>query len=139
MPALIEIDVERKLVRTVCSGTVADEDFVHAREEMLADPRFDPAFDRLWDFSGVKEEHVSEETLATLVKTSPHTGDISRAVVVSMAPQAFARVLEFISQSRRFQRRIAAFPTRDAAERWIQSERLARAPEEALLSPARGN
>jgi hypothetical protein len=128
MPALIEIDSKRKLVLTVCSGTVTDEEFVQAREGMLADPHFDPAFDRLWDFSAVTDEAVSEETLSHLVKTSPFTGDILRAVVVSMVPQAFARVMEFIAQSRRFNRGIAAFPTREAAEQWLASEHAVRPP-----------
>jgi hypothetical protein len=124
MATLIEIDMERKIVFTTCSGTVTDPEFVAAREQLLTDPRFDPSFDRLWDFSGVTEEQVSEETLAHLVKTSPYGGDISRAVVVSMNPRALTRVLEFVSQSRRFNRRMAAFPTRQAAVDWIASERL---------------
>ena len=129
MPARVTIDRERKLVITVCSGTVTDGEFLQAREELLADPSFDPSFDRLWDFSAVTEEQVSEQTMASLVKTSPFVGDISRAVVVSLAPKPLARILEFVSQSRRFNRRIAAFPSREAAEQWIKSERSACAAE----------
>ena len=129
MPAHVTIDPERKLVLTICSGTVTDEEFLRAREELLADPAFDPSFDRLWDFSAVTEEQVSKEAMAGLVKSSPFTGDISRAVVVSMAPKPLARILEFVSQSRRFNRRIAAFPSREAAEEWITSERAAVAAE----------
>jgi hypothetical protein len=125
MPAQITIDADRKLIITVCSGTVIDEELLQARKQVLADPAFDPSFDRLWDFSFVTKEDVSEEAIASLVKTSPYVGDISRAVVVSAAPKALARVLEFVSQSRRFNRGIAAFPTRKAAEQWIESERAA--------------
>ena len=107
MSTLVTIDVERKLVITVCSDTVTDEEFVQARKQILADPTFDPSFDRLWDFSAVTKEQVSDETIAYLVETSPFEGDISRAVVVSMLPQGLARVMEFVSQSRRFNRRIA--------------------------------
>jgi hypothetical protein len=127
MPALVTIDVERKLVITVCSETVTDEEFVQARKQLLADPTFDPSFDRLWDFSAVTGEQVSDETIAQLVETSPFEGDILRAVVVSMSAKALARVIEFISQSRRFNRGIAAFPTREAAWQWLESERRARA------------
>ena len=138
MPAHVTIDVERKLIVTVCSGTVTDEEFVQARKQVLANPTLDPSFDRLWDFSAVTEEQVSEEAIASLIKTSPFVGDISRAVVVSMAPKALARVLEFVSQSRRFNRGIAAFPTREAAEQWIESERRARASAQDSLSPLSG-
>jgi hypothetical protein len=123
MPALVTIDVERKVVITVCSDTVTDEEFVQARKQVLADPTFDPSFDRLWDFSAVTEEHVSDETIAHLVETSPFVGDILRAVVVSMSAKALERVMEFVTQSRRFNRRIAAFPTREAAWQWLESER----------------
>jgi hypothetical protein len=128
MPALVTIDVERKLVITVCSDTVTDEEFLQARKQVLADPTFDPSYDRLWDFSAVTQEQVSDETVAHLVETSPFEGDILRAVVVSMSAKALARVMEFVSLSRRFNRRIAAFPTREAAQKWLESERRARSP-----------
>lgn len=121
MPTDVSIDVNRKLVITVCSGTVTDEEFGQAREKLLAHPAFDASFDRLWDFSAVTKEEVSPEVLASLVKTSPFVGDISRAVVVSLSPKAVGRIMEFISASRRFNRRIAAFPTLESAEQWIES------------------
>ena len=123
MPALVTIDVKGKLVTTVCSDTVTDEEFVQARKQVLADPTFDPSFDRLWDFSAVTGEQVSDETIAHLVETSPFEGDILRAVVVSMSAKALARVMEFVAQSRRFNQRIAAFPTLEAARQWLESER----------------
>jgi hypothetical protein len=126
MPALVTIDVERKLVITVCSGTVTDEEFVQARKQVLADPTFDPSFDRLWDFTAVTGAEVNDETIAHLVETSPFMGDILRAVVVSMSAKALARVMEFVAQSRRFNRRIAAFPSRETAWQWLESERRAR-------------
>ena len=134
MPALVTIDVKRKLVITVCSGTVTDKEFVQARKQVLADPTFDPSFDRLWDFSTVTGAMVSDETIAHLVETSPFMGDISRAVVVSMLPQALARVMEFVAQSRRFNRRIAAFPTQEAARQWLESERRVRSPSQEDLT-----
>ena len=128
MPAHVTVDRERKLVITVCSGTVTDEEFLEARKQVLADPTFDPSFDRLWDFSAVISEQVSEEAITRLIQTSPFVGDISRAVVVSMSPKALARIMEFVSQSRQLNRRIAVFPTRQSAEQWIESERRPRPP-----------
>ena|SRR5664279_4360588 len=140
MPAVVTIDVKRKLVITVCSDTVTDEEFVHARKQVLADPTFDPSFDRLWDFSGVTGEQVSNETIAHLVETSPFEGDILRAVVVSMTAKALERVIEFVTQSRRFNRGIAAFPTRESARQWLESERRARAlGQDSLTDPPHSN
>lgn len=127
MPAEVVIDKEQKLVVTICAGTVTDDEFLQARQQLLDDPAFDPSFDRLWDFSAVTTEEVTEEAISRLVKSSPYVGEISRAVVVSMSPKALPRALEFVSQSRRFNRRVAAFPTREAAEKWIASERKTRA------------
>jgi hypothetical protein len=136
MPAVVTIDVKRKLVITVCSETVTDQEFVQARKQVLADPAFDPAFDRLWDFSAVTGEEVSDETMAHLVETSPFVGDILRAVVVSMSAKALAHVMEFVALSRRFNRRIAVFPTREAAQQWLESERRARAlGQDSLTEP----
>ncbi|MEO5720866.1 MAG: hypothetical protein ABIR71_05270 [Chthoniobacterales bacterium] len=134
MPAEIEIDVERGLVTTICAGTVTDEEFIAARKRVLADPRFELGFDRLWDFSAVTEEQVSAGTIVQLVETAPFSGEIARAVVVSMVPQALARVMDFVDQSRRLNRRIAAFPTREAAEQWIESERVRQSTGEADFS-----
>jgi hypothetical protein len=126
MPANVTIDSERKLVITICSGTVTDEEFLEARKQLLADPAFDASFDRIWDFSAVISEQVSEEAIARLVKASPFVGDISRAVVMSMSPKALARIMEFVFHSRQLNRRIAVFPTLQSAEQWIESERRTR-------------
>jgi hypothetical protein len=106
------VDAERKLVLTTCSGSVTDEDLLQARRDVLANPHFDPSFDRLWDFSEVTQQQVSDATMGHLVKTSPSVGNISRAVVVSKAKEPLERVLAFIARSRQLNRRVAVFPNR---------------------------
>ena len=139
MPALVTVDVKRKLVITVCSDPVTDEEFVQARKQLLADPTFDPSFDRLWDFSAVTSDQVSDETIALLAETSPFVGDILRAVVVSMSAKALARVMEFVSLSRQFHQRVAAFPSRETAWEWLESERRARsAGQDSPTAPRLG-
>jgi len=49
MPVTVTIDADRRLTVTTCGGVVTDEEFLLAREQLLADPAFDPAFDRIWD------------------------------------------------------------------------------------------
>jgi len=50
MPVSVTIDPERQLTITIGEGVVTDEEFLRAREQLLANPAFDPAFDRIWDF-----------------------------------------------------------------------------------------
>jgi hypothetical protein len=121
MPVSTSIDTERRLVINTAWGTVSDEDFIGARRDLSADPRFDASLNRLWDFSNVTREDLSEGIVAELVSTSPSGDHVYRAVVCSM-PATVPRVMEFIVQSRRLSRRIAVFPTREDAEIWIQSK-----------------
>jgi hypothetical protein len=48
---------------------VTDEEFLRAREQLLANPAVDPAFDCIWDFS-VTEAQTSGVAVAQLVATS---------------------------------------------------------------------
>ena len=124
MPVTVTVDPERRLTVTVGEDVVTDEEFLQARERLLADPAFDPAFDRLWDFSAVTEALVSEEVVALLVATSPNSErPICRAVVVSERNAPLKYILDFINCVRQANRRIAAFPDRDHAEKWIATTR----------------
>ena len=120
MPLTTIVDVEQRLVINDAWGVLSDDDFLQARRDLLADPRFDPSFDRLWDFSRVTEENLSESTVGEMVATSP-SGDHVRRAVVCTVPSTVSRVLEFVSKSRELNRQIAVFPTREKAQLWIQS------------------
>ena len=125
MPVNVTIDPERRLTITTCEGVVTDEEFLRARAQLLADPTFDPDFDRIWDFLAVTEARVTEDVVAQLVATSPNSEKpICRAVVVSERTTAMKAILDFINRTRHFNRRIAAFPDRDRAEKWIATARV---------------
>lgn len=130
MPITNVVDAGRGIVVTTASGVVGDEDFRRARGELLADPAFDPAFDRLWDFTGVTGEFVSDATLAELVASSPSRTRAVRAVVCA-TPAAITRVLSFIETSRKMHRQVAVLPTRDAAEAWILATRETHAADQS--------
>ena len=130
MPVTVTIDPEQRLTVTTGEGVVTDEEFLRAREQLLANPTFDPSFDRIWDFYAVTEARVSETVAAQLIATSPNSEiPICRAVVVSERPTPMKSILDFMNRTRQANRRIAAFPDRDLAEKWIVSAR-------AELSPA---
>jgi hypothetical protein len=120
MPVTVTIDAELRLTITTCGGVVTDEEFLRAREDLLANPAFDPAFDRLWDFSAITEAQVSEAVVARLVATSPNSDrPICRAIVVSERSPPMKYILDFMNRVRQANRRIAAFPDRARAEEWI--------------------
>jgi hypothetical protein len=124
MPVTLSIDPERQLTITIGEGVVTDEEFLRAREQLLANPAFDPTFDRIWDFHAVTEARVSEAVAAQLIATSPNSEiPICRAVVVSERAAPMTAILDFINRIRQTNRRIAAFPDRDRAEKWIATSR----------------
>jgi hypothetical protein len=124
MPVNVNIDPERRLTITTGEGVVTDEEFLRAREDLLANPAFDPTFDRIWDFTAITEARVSEAVVAQLVATSPNSDrPICRAVVVSKRATPMKYILDFINRVRQANRRIAAFPDRDRAEKWIATSR----------------
>jgi hypothetical protein len=125
MPVSVTIDTERQLTITTCADVVTDEEFLRAREQLLANPAFDPAFDRIWDFYAITETRVSEAIVAKLVAASPNSEKpICRAVVVSERAAPMKAILDFINRIRQTNRRIAAFPDRNSAEKWITTARV---------------
>ena len=130
MPVTFTIDAKRRLTITTCADVVTDEEFLRAREQLLADPAFDPAFDRIWDFYSITEARVSEAVVARLISGSPNSEKpICRAVVVSERTAPMTAILDFINRTRRANRRIAAFPDRDSAEKWVATTRVDLPPE----------
>ena len=125
MPVTVTIDPERQLTITTGEGVVTDEEFLRAREQLLANPAFDPAFDRIWDFYAITEARVSAAVASRLIATSPNSEiPICRAVVVSERATPMTAILDFINRTRQANRRIAAFPDRDSAEKWIATTRI---------------
>ena len=125
MPVTVTIYPERRLTITTCEGVVTDEEFLRAREQLLANPVFDPAFDRIWDFYAITESRVSEAVGVRLIATSPNSErPICRAVVVSERATPMKAVLDFIDRTRQANRRISAFPDRSSAEKWIATARV---------------
>ena len=124
MPVTLTIDAKRRLTITTGEGVVTDEDLLRAREQLLGDPAFDPLFDRIWDFHAVTEARVSADVVARLVAASPNAEKpIYRAVVVSQRTSPMKPILDFIKHTRQANRRIAAFPDLDHAEKWIATSR----------------
>ena len=130
MPVTLAIDKERRLQITTAHGVVTDAEFLEARQQLLANPDFDPSFDRIWNFYGVTEARVSNEIIARLVAGSPSSEKpICRAVVLSERAGPTKAILDFIKLTRDTSRRIAAFPDLASAEQWVLVTRVDLPPE----------
>lgn len=130
MPITLTIDPERRLTITTCQGVVKDEELIRARQQLVANPAFDPTFDRIWDFHAVSEAQVSNAVIAQLVAESPPSEKpICRAVVISKQVAPVKAILEFLGCTRQARRRVAAFPDLDTAEKWITTARIDLPPE----------
>lgn len=124
MPVTLTIDPERRLTITTGTGIVTDAELIQARRELLNNPEFNPCFDRIWDFYGVTEARVSDKVGAQLVAESPaNEKPICRAVVMSERIEPIHTILNFITWTRQANRRIAAFPDRLSAEKWVLTAR----------------
>jgi len=62
---------------------VTDEEFLLAREQLLADPALIPPSIAIWDFHAVSEARVSQAVVAQLVAASPNSEKRSAAPSLS--------------------------------------------------------
>jgi hypothetical protein len=82
VPAVHEIDVRCRLVRTHESGELTDEDLRGLYDRIRADPAFDPSFQQLCDLRPVTRITTSVETLRFLAQSRLFLPGVKRAFVV---------------------------------------------------------
>jgi hypothetical protein len=82
VPAVHEIDVERRLVRSIEWGELSDEDLRGLYVRIRDDPAFDPSFQQLCDLRTVTKITTSVDTLRSLAQTSIFLPGVRRAFVV---------------------------------------------------------
>jgi hypothetical protein len=130
MPVRLILNAADRITITVLEGFVTDAELIATRRQVLSDPAFDPAYDRIWDFHAATDSFVSEPVALQMVSESPLPGQpICRAVVMSQALRPQPAILDFIDRNRRARRRIAAFPDRHCAVEWIKFARTDLPPE----------
>ena len=82
MPAVHEIDLSHRVVRTFESGELSDEDLRGLYDRIRADPAFDPSFRQLCDLRSVTRITTSIETLRFLAQSRIFLPGAKRAFVV---------------------------------------------------------
>ncbi len=119
MPLNVTVDVERRIVISQGWGTVRDDDLLAGRRRLLSDASFDPAFDRIWDLSGVAEVQLSDEVLHQFASHSLSNPNVHRAIVC-VAPQVVQRALDFVSACQQRHQPVSIFPTSAQATEWME-------------------
>ena len=118
MPASYRIDTEQKMISSTATGVVTDQDLRGHQKSLLADPAFDPGFSQIWDFQGVEEALVSNDTLKELAAARSFSSQSRRAVV---APRdvvfGMARMFEMLHQEAPEAFRV--FRTAEEARSWL--------------------
>ncbi|MDQ6654233.1 MAG: hypothetical protein M3Y80_00270 [Verrucomicrobiota bacterium] len=122
MGVQLTIDRERRVVIGIGSGIVTDEDVAASQLLLKADPNFDSSYARLWDLSAVTELELSDDLVRRLLQQPLSDRSAARAIVC-VAPQVLERVMAFADVSRRSNRDIAFFPTREEAFKWLALQR----------------
>jgi len=121
MAMQLMIDVERRVVISSGLGSVTDDDLLAGYSLLRDNPKFDPTYDRVWDFAEVTQLQMSDDLLRRFAERSLSAPAVRRAIVC-LAPQVVARVLELVDESRESNRDIALFPSREEALKWLALE-----------------
>ena len=115
------VDVTRRLVINVASGTVNIEELLENQQALRNDPGFEGSFRSLFDLRRIVDIDLSGEDLRALAQGSPFNAGIRRAYVVTSREQLGAtRLYQAILNADRSTYKI--FETYDEAIAWLDSE-----------------
>jgi hypothetical protein len=119
MPADYVIDAEHRIVYSRAWGELTEADVLVHRQRLKTDPRFDPAFRQLADFSGVTRLALTYASVNALASSDPWHFDARRAFVAP-ADVVFgmARMYEMLLGEQKSN--IAVFRRAEEAERWLR-------------------
>lgn len=120
MPATYEIDVARRLVISTVTGVIQGNDVVRHHKQLRRDPRFDPTFDQLADFTAVTRVDLTNEALRTAAMEAIFS-DTSRRAMVAPNKEIYGmvRMYQTYRQLHGGRELIEIFATRDEAMRWL--------------------
>lgn len=120
MPATSIIDHDARIVRSRAWGILSDSDLEGTQATLHADPRFDPMYRQVYDFSGVTEVQVTGEFVRRLARNSLFSPHARRAVVVN-SDVAFGLARMFGLVGDRDPDSFMIFRDIQSAEDWIDS------------------
>ena len=119
MPFDFVIDSERRIVYSRAWGEFTEADVVAKRQRLKADPRFDPTFRQLADFSGVTRIAISTASIKALTSSDPWDSEARRAVFAPAdAVFGMARMYEMLMC--KSTSNIGVFRRFEEAEKWLR-------------------
>jgi hypothetical protein len=119
MPAFFQIDKERRLVITTCSGILTLADAYAHQQELRKQPDFDPTFSQFIDFSEVTKLDMSKEDIDRFAQStifSPH----SRRAILATHDVAYGLARMYgILREFKGEEGIQVFRNRNEAMTWV--------------------
>lgn len=122
MPATYSIDPRQRLVVSVLSGALTDDEVREHNRTLRVDPEFDPEYRQLIDLSGLTEILVDATTINEAAQDQYFTPGTRRAfIATSEAAYGFARM--FALKAEGSGQTVEVFRDRGEAEAWLAVEK----------------
>jgi len=98
MPARYTIDRDRRLVLSIATGTLTNDDLRRHMGDLTVDPDFDPGFRQIFDFRAVEELEATGSVLRDIRAASPWKEPTRRAFVCTLdVVFGMARMFQMLS------------------------------------------
>ena len=117
VPFTVQIDRKRENITAVVTGDLYASDFRLLRQELLADPAFDPGYSLLMNLTGVSHLHMTATDIADIAK-SEILSLRGRQALVASNPQLLDLISEFQTHNG-IDYTIAVFHSTYHAREWL--------------------
>jgi hypothetical protein len=121
MPATCEIDHAARIVRSRAWGTLVDSDLQATQRALREDPRFEPTYSQIYDFSEVEHVRITGKGLESLARSSPFARNARRAVIVG-SDHGYGMARMFAMLSDRDPSTFRIFRDTASASAWIETD-----------------
>ena len=120
MPADYKIDKTRRIVFSVLSGILTNDDIIGHQQRLACDPDFGPGFSQLVDARGVSDMKITRHGIQSITSANLY-GRGSRRAIVATDPAIYgmARMFEMM---RNGEEEIEVFGDANRARDWLGLE-----------------
>ena len=127
MPLTFAIDKRRRLVTSTASGTLSYSDIAAHQDRLKSDPNFDPAFDQLFDGTGVTNIALTVEEIQTVARQRIFAAGSRQAFATSSEfAYGMARMFEIYRETSGTGRLVRVFSGLREAQEWLLPTRQAK-------------
>jgi hypothetical protein len=122
MPVRYELDIESKIVRTIFTGIVTENEVAEHAAHLGKDPAFQPGFSELADLSKALEVRLGYPEFQHLEFIDPFSREAKRAFVTTPRSQAYGLTRMF-QMMRHSPENIQIFDTVESALAWLKPQK----------------